>query len=339
MGYKTLIEWADHTLNLWWGCVEVHAGCDNCYARMVDKHWGGGHWGAKQPRRLIESAWKDLAKFQRLAAKAGEMHRVFVNSMSDIFEKPRPLVNLAGDAILNADGSPKDTGHLRDQLFSNISEDMYPNLVFLFLTKRPGNILKSIPSIWETDPLPNVMYGTSPVNQKTYDDMVPKLLQVPGKHFLSCEPLLGAIDMRLTDRVRTNDEMQLHESTATVGSLLDWVIVGGESGPKARPMHPDWARSIRDQCEATAIPFFFKQWGEYRDGSNDYVKNYVVCNNGQNALWNNGVGKETAELQAIYAIREWKALKPTVMSKIGKHIAGRMLDGEEFNQLPIFINQ
>jgi protein gp37 len=224
------IEWCHDTANIWWGCQEVHEGCDHCYARTLDNRWNGGHWGPHSKRRIVRSVWKDLARMQKVAAAAGTIRRVFVGSMMDIFEKPMPLVDLQGNEIAG-----QDTGSLRDLLFQQISMGIYPNLLFLFLTKRPGNILKYIPESWVITPPSNVMYGTSVVNQETADMLIPKLLQVPGKHFLSCEPLLGPIALR-KQAVDEKEIIQatlmgvLDEYSRPVQHGIDWVIAGGESG-------------------------------------------------------------------------------------------------------------
>jgi len=230
MAQDSKIEWCHHTANLWWGCTKVHAGCDHCYAETLSNRWNFQVWGNDNPRREIKSFWKDLKKFQQIAKDKGEIHRVFVGSMMDIFEKPMPL----------ADSNSVDTGQLRDQFFDFIP--CYPNLMFLLLTKRPSNINKYIPESWKENPPPNVMFGTSPCNQETADTLIPQLLQVNGKRFLSVEPMLGEVNLN-----------QLW----TKG--IHWVICGGESGPKKRPMDIGWAGQLRDRCKSASIPFFMKQ--------------------------------------------------------------------------------
>lgn len=248
-GINTGIAWCDYTINLWWGCVEVHKGCDNCYARTLSKRWGYDIWGADQPRRRIRSAFSDLWHFNYKAEKAGEVRRVFVGSMMDIFEKPVPVVDSNGKPL------DLDTGTLRDILFQDISQGIYPNLMFLFLTKRPSNIKKYIPAEWYENPPDNVMFGTSPVNQVTADKLIPQLLssvaQGKGKFFLSVEPQLEYIDLRFY----LNHDLF---KTASYNKIF-WTIVGGESGPHKRPFDTYWARSIRDQCKNAGVAFFMKQ--------------------------------------------------------------------------------
>lgn len=234
MAQNSKIEWTHHTANLWHGCTKVHEGCDNCYAEALAKRWGNDIWGNDKPRKEIKSVWNELFKMQKLAKQAGEMHRVFVGSMMDVFEKTMPL--------LGNNGYP-ETGDLRRRLFIQIDEGLYPNLMFLFLTKRPSNINKYIPENWKEKPPSNVMFGTSPVNQETANKLIPQLLEVKGKRFLSIEPQLDSVNIQ--------------------GFLfdggIDWVIQGGESGRNKRPFNLDWAYYLKQQCEQTGVPYFFKQ--------------------------------------------------------------------------------
>jgi protein gp37 len=382
------IEWTHHTVNLWWGCQEVHAGCDNCYARVIDRRFKGNHWGARAPRRIVSSAWDDLARYQKKAAAVGEMHRVFIGSMMDIFEKPMPLVEMHGNEILG-----QDTGGLCQLLFQQISAGMYPNLLFLFLTKRPGNILKYIPEDWKAIPPTNVMYGTSVVNQETADRMIPELLEVPGRHFLSCEPLIGPVDLSpwigpinidslasecgyfdasssvnngygcthpeqeerengcgkcfdfscpIASRLEPSEPLDqpIYKAFGFYGDELlmrynngiDWVIAGGESGPHARPMHPDWVRSLRDQCVSARVPFFFKQWGEWAPGASDFFYTeerplWFLEPNGE-LSWFAGDTETTINHSVNYTGTSH------AIEKIGKKKAGRLLDGREWNEVP-----
>lgn len=179
MAQDSKIEWCHHTANLWHGCTKVHEGCDNCYAQVLSHRWGNDVWGNDKPRKEIKSVFYDLDKYQKLAAEAGEMHRVFVGSMMDIFEKPMPLIDSKGNK------RKYQTDQLRWLLFANIDFGKYPNLMFLLLTKRPSNINKYIPENWKINPPANVMFGTSPVNQETSYTLVNQLLKVKGKRFLS----------------------------------------------------------------------------------------------------------------------------------------------------------
>jgi protein gp37 len=351
MAQDTKIEWAHHTVNLWHGCTEVHEGCDNCYARVLNKRFQkeNANWGHDVPRLAIKSAWKDLDRFQKKAAEAGEIHRVFVGSMMDIFEKPMPLVD--SNVELNKN---ENTGNLRFHLFYRIDRGDYPNLMFLFLTKRPSNINKYIFESWKTNPPSNVMFGTSVVNQETANKLIPQLLQVKGKKFLSCEPLLG--EVRLDGVAYSPDKNSTFSFNVLEGTFLtkgdieqiDWVICGGESGHNARPMHPDWARSLRDQCKAAGVPFLFKQWGEWASnhihmGTGQMVfsqfLNFDMWVNKASTWVNGGIcldknGHQLKNGGDMMRARDEQRFPVTIMHKVGKTTASKLLDGVEYLEFP-----
>lgn len=243
MAQNSKIEWTHHTANLWSGCTKVHEGCNNCYAETLSKRWGNDVWGNDKPRLEVKSVWDNLNKFQKLANKANEIHKVFVGSMMDIFEKPMPLIDNKGKSVSCVGLKQMNTGLLRDMLFQNITNNWYPNLMFLLLTKRPSNINKMIPASWKDNPPANVMFGTSPVNQETSDKLISQLLEVNGKRFLSVEPQLDSINIQ----------------GFLFNGGIDWVIQGGESGHHKRPFNLDWAYYIKKQCYETNTPYFFKQ--------------------------------------------------------------------------------
>ena len=198
-------------------------------------------WGKNAPRKATKSVWNDFLKWNAAAHAAGEVHRVFVGSMMDIFEKPFPLVNWHGEPMTDRDGSPIGTDVLRNRFFYEIIPNCQ-NLMFLLLTKRPSNINKMIPESWKTRPPKNVMFGTSPVDPETFSTLTRQLQKVNGNRFLSIEPQLAEI---------------LPLAHQTLG--IDWIIQGGESGAKRRPFNTDWARTMRDYCKDWEIPYFFKQ--------------------------------------------------------------------------------
>lgn len=173
----TKIEFAHHTLNLWWGCTEVHTGCDHCYATTFAKRVGKDIWGAKTPRVEIKTWKKRLLEMQRLAELKNEIQVVFASSMMDIAEKSMPMVSWQGEPL------PYSTGDVRKEFF-----DIAPNcknLFFLFFTKRPSNINKIIPEEWKIHPPDNIMWGASVVNQETANKLIPQLLEVKGYRLLS----------------------------------------------------------------------------------------------------------------------------------------------------------
>jgi len=264
MGKDTLIGWAHDSLSTHWGCVEVSDGCNFCYARTLDAFRGGGvsHWGNDVPRMAIKGVWKNFQMLQKLALETGEQRRVFVGSMMDIFEKEMPLVNRQGVLL-------DETTRTRQLKYFNEVVPATPNLTHLCLTKRAPNIKRQVPEAWLTTPPANLKYGYSAVDQDTADQGIPDLLAVPGEHFLSCEPLLGPLNLRpyLTPlwyqrpvpRWGAHDKPKL--SLAYLHPPINWVIVGGESGPQARPMDLDWVLDIIKQCQEYDVPVFVKQLG------------------------------------------------------------------------------
>ena len=175
---------------------------------------------------MIANVWKELERFQKEAEKLGEVHRVFVGSMMDIFEKPKSLVNHKGEPLIEGDAEFWNTGQLRDKFFNEVVPNS-PNLMFLLLTKRPSNINKYIPESWKENPPANVMFGTSPVSQKTANDLIPQLEKIKGKRFVSIEPQLEMIDLTVNSK----------ETGLPLISSLDWIINGGESGHHKRPFN------------------------------------------------------------------------------------------------------
>lgn len=243
------IEWTTHTFSPWVGCTKVSPACTNCYAeRDMKNKKNGAIWGAGNPRiRTKPSNWNKPLEWDRnalydyidwqdetnLGKDLGEFNRprVFCASLSDVFD-------------------PEVSNAWRDDLFDLI--DKCKNLDWLLLTKRPENFMSMLPREWIESPLINVWLGTSVENQSYAESRIPLLLNVPAHvHFISCEPLLAPIDISHLWRGQK------------CGYNINWVIAGGESGPNARHMHPDWVRSLRDQSIANKIPFIFKQWGEW----------------------------------------------------------------------------
>lgn len=239
MSTASKIEWTDHTFNPWWGCARVSPACRFCYADATATRWGHDLWRRKGPRRMMSEAnWRNPLKWNRAAEAAGQPAKVFCASMADVFEvHPVAEVNAQLDAA-------------RLRLWSLIEQT--PWLIWQLLTKRPENVAALAP--W-TDAWPaNVWLGTSVEDNQRATERIPVLLPTNAQTlFLSCEPLLEDVDL----------SPWFTGEHAAAGRRPDWVIAGGESGAKAHPMHPDWARSLRDQCRAADVAFFFKQWGEW----------------------------------------------------------------------------
>lgn len=239
------IEWTNHTFNPWIGCAKVSAGCQHCYAeRLMDLRWGRVQWGVEADRqRTGVGYWNEPLRWDREAAAAGTRPRVFCGSLCDVFEDRR------------------DLDQWRTDLFALIRQT--PNLDWLLLTKRPetaANWIKREPGA----PLPNVWVGTSAETQEQADRRVPFLLRVPAVlRFLSLEPLIGPID-HLGECPACGQRRDLAARCFCAGKpTVSWIIVGGESGPTARPMAMLWVADLVRLCREAEVPLFFKQWGEF----------------------------------------------------------------------------
>jgi protein gp37 len=285
MAAETKIEWADHTFNPWLGCTKVSPACDHCYAEDWAKRFKpeAGLWQG-QRQRTSPSTWRQPLTWNRGAdafrAKHGRAPMVFCASLADVFDNQ----------------VPKDW---RRDLFDLIRQ--CDQIVWLLLTKRPQNIAKMLPDDWGRG-WNHVWLGTTVENQEEANRRIPHLLAVQAtKRFLSCEPLLGAIDVTVLERRAAQGLMRPLDGRFR---KIDWVIAGGESGPHARPSHPDWFRSLRDQCAGAGTAFFFKQWGEFSPiGPEDEVRQMLLY--GRKALLRDGFYFE----------------------KLGKKSTGRDLDG------------
>jgi protein gp37 len=325
MSEKTEIAWTDSTFNPWWGCTKISPGCDNCYAQALDKRTGGAHWGAGvERRRTSEHNWNDPVRWNKKAdsffAKHGRRQRVFCASMADVFDNevdPQWRVDLFNLIVLT------------------------PNLDWLLLTKRIGNVALMLKDMGGA-PLPsNVWLGSTICNQaEAYRD-IPKLLAVPAaKRFLSMEPLLGPVDLKFRI-VNTNPPAgiesmtpaQVNEHAMVIAramyhamcDMVEWVIVGGESGPNARPMHSDWVRSLRDQCVAAGVPYFFKQWGEWAPHQTVPGGNEGGDVRRSHVRYLQGDGREPDG-----HFRKGDA----AVARVGKKAAGCLLDGIKWNGAP-----
>jgi protein gp37 len=279
MAKNSAIEWTHHTFNPWWGCTKVSPGCKHCYAETWAKRLGAQLWGARAPRRTFSDAhWREPLAWNA-AVSPGKRERVFCASMADVFEDRR------------------DLGPARERLWRLIDDT--PRLDWLLLTKRPQNIADLAPygDQWPN----NVWIGATAENQKWLDKRMIELAEVPARVlFLSCEPLLGMIDFSAWIERASRGEQR----------MVDWVIAGGESGPHARPMNPDWARSIRDQCLAAGVRFHFKQHGNWREVHPGQVNGYKA----KTIFLSNG--------------------DKIIVANMGKKKAGRTLDGRTWDDVP-----
>lgn len=344
---KTSIEWTDASWNPIVGCSEVSPGCANCYAARLcetpayngltsrvefcDEHRvplndgrcpqcrdangktfvldmqskvlsHNPHWTGKVrflPERLEEPLhWK-------------KPRRIFVCDMGDLFHE-----DVLDSTLV--------------QIFATMLAT--PRHTYQVLTKRAlrmnGFLSRVLPELWKYPrvpvtvflPLPNVWVGVSVENQHFANERIPLLLETPAAvRWISAEPLLGPVELK--------HACEVSKHPGGLGRRLDWVVCGGESGPTARPMHPYWARSVRDQCQTAGVPFFFKQWGAW-----------VPCT-GELPL---PVGKECrlvdgTEECGYYCDPEGPGHvdhRQQPMLRIGKKKAGRLLDGRTWDEFP-----
>lgn len=274
MGASTAISWTDHTFNPWWGCERVSPGCQHCYAETFAKRTGHAVWGKTADRRFFgDKHWREPLRWDAAARDADRPALVFCASMADVFEDR---------ADLTAE---------RARLFDLIEQT--PHLIWQLLTKRPQNVRRLVPERWlgpdehgmvqvdSTHRVPlrfltdeergrvgwpaNVWIGTTVEDAARAQERIPELLRIPaGVRFLSCEPLLGPVDLRRWTECGCGglcDPPHPCPMRANASGRIGWVIVGGESGPGHRPLDLEHARRLVDQATRAGIPVLFKQVG------------------------------------------------------------------------------
>ncbi|MET3512789.1 protein gp37 [Pseudacidovorax sp. 1753] len=369
MSASSNIEWCDSTFNPWTGCAKVSPACDHCYAEGWSKRAGArvGKWGAGAPRvRTVPANWRHPVVWNETPFSCCQSCR-WRGETRQCISVPHP------DDQMPTRGCPacKSAGvrdarrrvfcaSLADWLDNEVPIDWLvdlldlvrttPALDWLLLTKRIGNLGRIATAAmvanqrgnedlraWCVDwwsnrkPPANVWLGITVCDQKEAGRDIPKLLDAPAaKRFLSMEPLLGPV------------QLPLYIDPARSGAFdvwtpgIDWVIVGGESGPGARPMHPAWARSLRDQCAEVGVPFLFKQWGEWSPRA-------AICGAGQDfqtldpqcTRWPDVIrlgehGRDTRMTENCTA----DAGEDVFVQRVGKKAAGRLLDGRTHDGFP-----
>jgi protein gp37 len=318
MAHTSKIEWTEATWNPWHGCHKVSAGCKNCYMFRDKAKYG------QDPNVVVRSKTRFYDPL-----KWSEPRTIFTCSWSDFFiEEADPW---------------------RDEAFAIMA--LTPQHTYQVLTKRPERMLEYsnnfntearimdatarllmndtdkfaglkaciLQQVEEWFPLPNVWLGVSVEDQKTADERIPILLDTPAAlRWLSLEPLLGPVDLKRLRETSFSAGTNCLTGSRHIGyqsvstARIDWAVVGGESGPAARPMHPDWARDLRDQCTAAGVPFFFKQWGEWVNFEDGYAA-YRAKENCEVHSWPNG--------RCSY--------------RVGRQAAGRELDGRTWDEMPV----
>jgi len=335
---KSKIEWTDAVWNPITGCTKISEGCRNCYAERMSKRLAG------RCGYPIDNPFKVTLHPDKLEKplKWKKPRKIFVNSMSDLFHDDVPFEFI-------------------EELFCSMEN--YDQHTYMVLTKRPKRMMEFI--YWfirrcsddsvgrEYHIPPHIWLGVSVENQATADERIPLLLQTPAAvRFISAEPLLGLVDLaspyttelfnkcakedvlysRLEPEIINTDSQTGYTDSSYDEKLpgIHWVIVGGESGPGARPMHPDWVRSLRDQCTTANVPFFFKQWGEwvpYRPSTSGFA--FLDGPTLPERCTNHHRLHEGWEFNNHEEFPKWMAAL-----RIGKKKAGRELDGRTWDEKP-----
>jgi protein gp37 len=376
----TTIEWTDRTWNPVTGCTKVSPGCDGCYAETIAHRFAGS--------KAFPNGFDVTLHEDRVDApfRWKKPSRVFVNSMSDLFHQDVPdlVITHVFDAM---EANPQHTfqvltkRHARMRSFVQHREAQRREYAAKF-DECPTEAMRNSPAAkWAraraAKPPANIWLGVSVENQKWADIRIPALLETPAAvRFLSCEPLLGPIWMADYARQPCRCCVGEGHDEGCAGcdddgcdgghvQALHWVIVGGESGPKARAMHPDWARSLRDQCEQESVPFFFKQWGEWgpadfqvrvcdpdvgwtgtdeelaaakrdseaRGATHVHTGNWLEKDR-EREYWLHEIGHKPWSLERVELPAEAAAIR-----RWGKKRAGRELDGRTWDEFPAPITE
>jgi protein gp37 len=332
----TQIEWTDETWNPVTGCSKVSQGCKNCYAlrewpRLAANPKATAYFGREFTDVAVHT--------ERLTTplRWTRPRRIFVNSMSDLFHEDVPFDFIDQVFAVMGNAFCMDKGHVF-QVLTKRPERMHAYLTDTETVYRVTRAMKAMkldlpgensPPTW---PLPNVWLGVSVEDQATADQRIPVLLRTPAAvRWISAEPLLGPMEITFALGMHIDEY-----GNWRVGGGLDWVVVGGESGPKARPMHPKWVFSLRDQCAKAGVPFLFKQWGEWVPRSSCY---HTFAD-----------GSDCANLDM--GATKWPTIRLTehgnngrdlahagegddaYMQRVGKKIAGRLLKGKLHDGYP-----
>lgn len=323
---ETSIEWADATWNPVTGCTKVSAGCDHCYAERFAERFRGvaGH---PYEQGFDLRLWPERLE---VPLRWSKPRRIFVNSMSDLYHADVPTEFIAEVFAVMALARWHTFQVLtkRPQRMKRLLNDVaFWGLVAVAIGERrrafPRKILTDT-DVGPAKPLPNVWLGTSVENQEAAY-RIDWLVKTPAAvRFLSCEPLIGPLDLSTwvqPEAILSDDQGEYRAYCA-----IDWVIAGGESGPDARPMHPDWPRGLRDQCQNAGVAFFFKQWGEWAP---------VVDADGTGR----SEGAAPAHSGAAFDAGVWqefpRGARHGDVFRVGKRRAGRELDGQTWDQFPM----
>jgi protein gp37 len=298
---STTIEWTDETWNPVTGCTKVSQGCKNCYAETIaNRFWGERKFTdvlCHEDRLEIPIHWR-------------KPRRVFVNSMSDLFHPDVPF-SFVDKVVAIMQEAYRHTFQILtkrpERMWEYFEKRLDGEWRFIHLDHAIAAMGRPHPTV-TMFPFPNIWLGVSVEDQATANERIPWLLKTPAAvRFVSYEPALGPVNIW--------QACGLVPDSWFSNSGLDWIICGGESGPGARPMHPDWARSLRDQCVSAGVPFFFKQWGEWKK---------YTGQSSNTIRWMDNTGKmQTGDNNGAFPF-----------ARVGKKAAGRLLDGSEWNEYP-----
>ena len=359
MADRSAIEWTDATWNPVRGCTRVSPGCVNCYAERVAARFSGQGlpYHGLADMRGGQPRWTGALSFGHdldAPLRWRGPRRIFVNSMSDLFlfglEEVATVFAVAVAAhILRGHVLQiltKRSAAMRAMLADPAFWDQVNAMASAHvlggtdpLDRRSGDARARLGDYGPDVPPPGLWLGVSAEDQRRADERIPDLLATPAAvRFVSAEPLLGPLDLRWAMR----SPIAIASGFLKRGSFapgletlrpLDWIIVGGESGPSARPMHPDWARSLRDQCAAADVPFLFKQHGEFRPlgpihADDDAFLHAIVAADARRSLILCDDGRKWPDEAGQPPDDAW------MMERVGKARAGRLLDGVAHDGMP-----
>ena len=330
MGENTKVEYVKHSFSPWWGCSRKSRGCKACFAADNARRWGHSDlWHLHGPRRVVsDDQWRKPLKWNREAEQEGVRARILCGTMCDVFED-HPAVPGA-----------------RARLFDLVAAT--PWLLWLFFTKRPENVNDLVP--WGDDWPDNTGLIASTEDQNAVDERVPLVLSTAAPlKGLSVEPLVGPATLSMCSWAPPGGEglagvhnpltgewwpavgdcAEEYAGRRTDQARLDWIIVGGESGRKASPMHPRWVSDLYRECQDSNVPMWLKQWGEWAP---------VVGGTGGDAwthpdrhVW---VDPRTGKTKPFGAFTGGDDMDWAHMRRAGKGAAGHLLDGREIEELP-----
>lgn len=342
----TKIEWAEETWSPITGCTKISEGCKNCYAERMAKRLANIEGSGYDKDDPFKVTYHPERLDQPLKWK--KPRRIFVCSMGDLFHEDVPFWKV-------------------DEVFAIMQKADHH--IYMVLTKRPRRMHKYFTEWLEGEnrfinlegayrdmkidpprvtcfPFHNVWLGVTVENQAAADERIPWLLKTPAEvRFVSVEPMLGPVN--LEPYLQYPPMTENYKMTFGLNEFkgLDWVICGGESGPHARPMHPDWARGLRDQCQVAGVPFFFKQWGEWGIDPQEGIHWQYSLNNLENGIdysehygklewWTCASSTEKKKRGNRTPVAYDQEGNATVLKRVGKKAAGRLLDWREWNEWP-----